>query len=223
MTATLKFSSLPGAYERHLQRKCNNPLFPNAEQYLLAEEVTQARSRDQQDLQAFLTAFEQSVQQASKLTGSVDADVILELKQELERLYVHSCSLAGDLEQHRQALLKLLHVCMATIEKGASDDLVAIQKLRDENTARQLFFSLLETTLVADLLRGDEIIKAHELIPTLLSITTGELPKVLELFEPEQLEEIAKRARNFLATLSNDVVQTTTAHKNLEVIEKISG
>ena len=219
MPTSIKFTTHPGAFERHLQRKYNNPLFPEADQHLFIAEIEQARQKDRQDQQAFLTAFEQSVQQAAQLTGSVDAEIILELKQELERLYVHSCSLAGDLDQHRQAILKLIKICMSTIEKGASDDVIALQKLRDENTAREMFFTLLETKLVADLIRGDEIISATELIPSLLSESPQQITQVLELFDSDQVDEIFEQANDFIASLPVHVVEASGCGKQLAAIE----
>ena len=218
-TPKMKFSALPGAHERHLQRKGNNPLFPNADQYLLAAEIEQARARDQQDLQAFFTAFEESVQQAAKLTGSVDADIVLDLKQDLERLYVSSASLAGDLGLQRDALRKLLSVCMASIENGARDDREALQKIRDEKTAREVFFTLLKTPLVADLIRGDEIVKAEELIPSLLSESRENLLQVLELFDNEQITHLISHARDFIEALPPHVEETSQCRQRLTEME----
>lgn len=219
-TTNMKFSARPGAHERHLQRKCNNPLFPNADQYLLTAEIEQARAKDQQDLQAFLTAFEESVQQAAKLTGSVDADIVLDLKQDLERLYVSGASLAGDLAMHRDALRKLLQVCMATIENGAGDDAIALQKIKDEQQAREVFFALLETPLVADLIRGDEIVKAEELIPAMLSENPENLLQVLELFDNEQIGHIINQAKDFIEKLSPHIVETSQCQQRLAEIER---
>ena len=218
--SNIKFSASAGAYERQLQRKCHNPLFADADQYLLPEEIEQARRKDQQDLQVFFTAFEDAVQQAAQLTGSVDAEVVLELKQELERLYVHSTSLGGDLGQHRDALRKLIQACMATITTGASDDVVALQKLEQETQARAVFFKLLDTSLVADLIRGDEIIKAQELIPTLLSEGEDSLSQVLELFDEEQLDQLVASAKAFIQNLSPQVMQTSQCMARLAQMER---
>ena len=214
-----KFSAIPGAYERQLQRKYHSPLFGDADKYLLPEEIEQARQRDQQDLQVFLSAFEDKVEQAASLTGAVDADVVLELKQELERLYVYSASLGSDLGQYRDALRKLLQVCMATIRKGASDDVMAIHKLDEEEQARNMFFKLLDNPLVADLLRGDEIIKTGELIPTLLSEREGSLQQVLELFDEEQIAELATRAKAYIKQLPDDVIANSQCKQRLSQIE----
>ena len=112
MHPKLRFSAQPGAYERHLQRKANNPLFSLADAHLLQAEIDQARARDEQDLHAFIEAFQETVKQAAALGGSVDSEVVLKLREDLENLYVTSSSLAGDIGQFQQALRKLIQLCM---------------------------------------------------------------------------------------------------------------
>lgn len=220
MKNTIKFSPRPGAYERHLQRKHNNPLFPASQQQFLPAEVEQARQRDQQDLQAFMEAFQETVKQASTLSGSVDSEVVLELKEKLERLYITSSSLAGDLGTYQDALLKLIRVCMQTIRKGASDDVAALRKLDEEEQARTVYFAILESPLVAELMRGDDIIQVDELVPTVLSLELGQLTTILALFEPEYLEQLITRTREFVATLTGDVQEQTQVEHKLALMEK---
>jgi len=216
MTISIKFSAQPGAYERHLQRKYNNPLFPAPDQHLFDKEIEQAREKDQQDLRAFFDAFQETVQQAVELSDSVESDVLLDLKESLERLYVQSTSLAADLEQHQEALQKLLTVCMAGIQKGAEHDPAALKKIQDELTARDVFFDLLKTPLVAELLRGDEIIHKTEMIPSILSESADSLPHVLELFDPVQQQHLIDLAEEFIAQQTIDVKQITQCEARLE-------
>lgn len=220
MTQTIRFSPLPGAFERHLQRKYNNPLFPAPQQQFLQAEIDQARQRDQQDVQAFLEAFDETVKQAANLTGSVDSEVVLDLKEKLERLYVNSCSLAGDLNAHQDALLKLIRVCMQVIRRGAADDVIALRKLDEEEQARTVYFALLETPLVAELMRGDEIIQAEELVPTVLSLNLPQLTAVLALFEPEYLQQLITHTRDFVHSLTVEVEKQTQAGHKLALMEK---
>jgi hypothetical protein len=220
MKNPVSFSPFPGAYERHLQRKYNNPLFPASQQHLLQAEVEQARQRDQQDLQAFLEAFQETVKQASALTGSVDSEVVLDLKEKLERLYVTSSGLAGELGTYQDALLKLIRVCMQTIRSGASDDVIALRKLDEEDQARTVYFAMLESPLVAELMRGDDIIQADELVPTVLSLNLGQLTTVLALFEPEYLEQLILQSREFIKTLPAEVQDQTQVEQKLALMEK---
>ncbi len=221
MTPSIKFSALPGAYERHLQRKYHNPLFPSPDQHLFNKEVEQAREKDQQDLRAFFDAFEETVQEAVELSESVESDVLLDLKEKLERLYVQSTSLAGDLGQHQDALQKLLSVCMTGILKGAEHDPVAIKKIQDELTAREVFFELLDNPFVAVLLRGDEIIHESEMIPCILSEPAESLPQVLELFDPVQQQHLIDLAKEYVEQQSDDIKQATQCAARLELMLKL--
>jgi len=220
MTDSITFSPQPGAYERHMQRKYRNPLFPAAQQQFLNAEIEQARQRDQQDLQAFMEEFQQTVTEAATLSGSVESEIVLDLKEKLERLYVTSCGLAGDLNSFQDALLKLIRVCMQTIRVGASDDVVALRKLDEEDQARTVYFAMLESPLVAELMRGDEVIQPDELVPTVLSLGTPQLVTVLALFEPEYLEQLILHTREFMAKLAPEVQQLSQAGDKLSLMEK---
>ncbi|MEJ2361870.1 MAG: hypothetical protein P8Z75_10650 [Gammaproteobacteria bacterium] len=221
MNQAIRFSPQPGAFEKHLRRKYQNPLFPPAQQNLLQAEVEQARQRDQQDLQVFMEAFDGTVKQAALLNGTVDSEVILDLKEKLERLYVSSSSLAGDLGDYQDALMKLIQVCMQLIRNGASDDVVALRKLDEEDQARTVYFAMLESPLVAELMRGDEIIQTDELVPTVLSLETKDLTSVLALFEPEHLEQLILQTREFIQTQSAETREQTRLGDKLQLMEKV--
>lgn len=218
--AALKFSPLAGAFERSLQRKYENPLFPEEPQPITRDDLDRARAKDQQDLMVFMENFQETLKQTAALLGSVESDVVLDLKEKLERLYVSSASLAQNMSQIHEALLKLLNVCMLTIRKGAADDPKALSKLNDEEQARQIYFSLLETPLVADLLRGDDVISESDLIPSMLSETEQGLKNVMDLFEPEQLNALLEPVRNFVNDLPEETKTTTAVTDRLMQFEE---
>ena len=220
MTIKLRFSTRPGAYERHLQRKAGNPLFRLADAHLLQAEVDQARTRDQQDLHTFIGAFQDTVKQAAALDGSVDSDIVLKLREELENLYVSSNSLAGELQLFQEALSKLIQLCMQSIRSGAEDDPQALKKLDDEEAARQLYFELLKTPLIADLVRNDGLIAESELIPSLLSEEPETLQRVLQLFDAEQIDALLEQTRAFVAALEEDLRFISRAEEKLETMEE---
>ena len=117
--------------------------------------------------------------------------------------------------------MKLIRICMQTIRKGAADDVIALRKLDEEEQARTVYFAMLETPLVAELMRGDEIIQAEELVPTVLSLETRHLTTVLQLFEPEYLQQLVSLSREFVQSLSENVRQTSGAEQKLALMESI--
>lgn len=196
-----KFSDWPGAHERHLQRRENNPLFPASRQVVSAHDIYTAQQLDKEALADFMVRFQSVVQRAIDLESNVDSQIILDLKQDLDRSYEECASLPGDQAEIKQAIVRLIKPIMAAVWKGAEQDPQAQSKLRDEETARGLHFQLLETPLVADLLHPETPIQEDELVPCLLSCTEQELDQVLQLFSPEQLGTICADARTLLGQL----------------------
>lgn len=182
----LIISDLPGRRERHLLRQQDNPLFPEAQRRLNGDRLLEAQRLDHEELEAFITEFHQLVHQAINLKPSEDSEVILQLKEQLDKAYEQACGLADEQDQTRQALHKLIELIMAAVRKGAGNDTLALSELEQETIARATHFELLQHPLVADLLDPESPIRPEELAPTLLSASTDELAAVLSIFDDAQ-------------------------------------
>lgn len=193
-----RFSDRPGARERHLQRKCDNPLFPPAARAVSQDQVTLARQEDVGELQAFQAELREAVEQAVNLRPTEESEVILRLKERLDRLYEQAAGLREDQAQARLALRQLVAVVMRAVWKGAGNDARAQAELEEEEQARAAHYALLEQPLVADLLRPDSPITAGELAPTLLSADAEALAAALTLFDADQVEALCGQARLLL-------------------------
>ncbi len=212
----LKFSDLPGAHERHVRRKSNNPLFLNS--VTESEQLNEARVRDLEDVQQFNHELESTVNQCLNLKSQADSGEVLIIKEKLDQLYERCCGLAGQRGQQKQAIKDLVAPIMLAIEKGASTDPIALKKLDDEKVARQLHFQLLENHLVCDLLRPDSPIATDDLAATLLSEPANSLAVVLDLFDENQLLQIFHQSR---ALLNKQLPEAPLlAQKNLQIIEQ---
>lgn len=219
MTTPPLFSREPGAHERHLRRRHENPLFPTERRRIGDRDVLAARRRDQQDLEAFLERFHQVVQRAVNLDANVQSDVILELKEELDRCYEEAAGLAGDQSRIKEAIVKLVGTIMRAVRQGAEHDAVALRKLDEEDQARSLHYELLEEPLVADLINPEDVIPEGDLIPTLLGSEPAVLEKVLTLFSPEQLTVMIRDARSLVENTTLDATALALAAANLARIE----
>ncbi len=170
--------------------RADNPLFPEDRHSVTAADVLSAQLRDQNELKAFMEDFQALVQRAVELEPNADSEVILKLKEDLDRAYETVCGLMGDLDEIRQAIRRLVTTIMSAVRKGAGNDAAALARLDDEDAARALHYRLLEHPLVADLLRADDLISADELLPTLLSAESDAFAAALQLFTPEQLGQL---------------------------------
>ncbi|HEB95234.1 MAG TPA: hypothetical protein ENI96_02230 [Sedimenticola thiotaurini] len=208
-------------------RKRNNPLFPEAERSLDADRLLEAQRLDHEELEAFITGFHHLVHQAINLKPSEESEVILALKERLDKAYEQASGLADEQDETRQALRKLIDVIMAAVRRGAGNDAVALEELRQEEIARAAHFRLLEYPLVADLLDPDSPIRPDELAATLLSAGEEELEAVLGIFDRAQLALLYEDAGRLLARTpeapESARQRLDQIHRHLEAISAANG
>ncbi len=213
-------SDFPGAHERHVLRKHNNPLFPRPLR-LDDQTLFEAQRRDFEARQAFQRDFEALLEEAVNLEQNVDTDTLLRLKGRLDEAYETACFVSGDQTAIKQAIQKLIAAIMNTlwqhIEPG---DALAQAELRQEEMARQQHFRLLETPLIADLLSPHSPIAPDELAPTLLSADDDELRTALALFDETQLSLLVSQAKALLAPFEQRPDCPPEAWRRLEIMER---
>lgn len=199
---TTAFSQRPGRHERQYRRKLGNPLFAAA---VAADDETllEMQRIDHEELLSFLAELRQTVQQAVELDPNVGSEVVLALKERLDRLYEQSAGLAEDHAGNQAAIRQLIEVIMRNVERGAVGDPQAIDELGQEKAARALHFELLREPLVADLLHPQSTIGAADLAPSLLSESEAAVGAALQLFDLAQLGELYADAEACLAACAD--------------------
>ncbi len=204
----IPFSQLPGRHERHYRRRLGNPLFPGGPQTRDDDALLEVQRLDHVELLAFLAELRRTMQRAVELQANEGSEVILEIKESLDRLYETSAGLAEDQRSNQAAIRQLLEVIMRNVERGAAGDPHAQQELAQERIARDAHFALLHSPLVADLLHPDTTIPADELVPSLLSAEREDLDAALQLFDRGQLVQLQDEVQQFLDrhALSPDAV-----------------
>lgn len=214
----IKPSEHPGAHERHLLRKASNPLFPNAPT-LDDDNLIDAQRLDHEALQTFNTEFRALLEETTSLTGNVESEVILQLKDRLDRAYETTSSIGGDTTAMKGAIRKLLGFIMASVRRGAGADAHAHMELDQEESAREAHFALLSAALVADLLHPDSPIHPDELVPTLLSADKDELQLALQMFDEVQLLAILSQGAALLEQLQGEGVNVSIPQEKLAFMQ----
>ena len=213
------FSDKPGARERHLKRKYRNKLFADNE--VGRDDIIQARQQDAEEAGQFLDHFRQLVQQAVDLDTSAEADVILKLKEQLDKAYEQGAGLAGDQTEIKAMIRRLLDSIMQAMWKGVGQDFQAQSKLETEEQAREAHFTLLESPLVADLIRPDSPIAEDELVSVLLSESEQNLRMAMQIFIPEQQGMLIKKAYEKLSDQDLDEATRADAQQRLSQMEAL--
>lgn len=214
----IKPSEHPGSHERHLLRKASNALFPFAP-ILDDDNLIDAQRLDHEALQTFNSEFRALLEETTSLTGNVDSDVILQLKDRLDRAYETASSLGDELGKTKDAIRKLLGFMMASVRRGAGSDMQAHSELDQEEMAREAHFALLDAPLVADLLNPASPIHPDELVPTLLSADKDELQLALQMFDEVQLLAILSQGAALLEQLQREGVNVSIPQEKLAFIQ----
>ncbi len=203
---SLAFSQLPGRHERHLLRKLNNPLFPEQERVVSPAQLLEAQRQDHTELMEFITGLRSLVQQAIHLQPNEESEVILGIKDQLDMAYEQASVLADDQTEAKNAIKKLTQVIMNSIRSSASGDQTALEKLKQEEQARNIHYGMLQHHIVADLLHPESPIIENDLAPSLLSETSQGLQAAMELFDSTQLQIICEDASELLKRLAAEGV-----------------
>jgi len=212
-------SENPGAHERHLIRRNENELFGQRATEVNNDLLQYAQKRDHDLLQQFMLEFREIMNKTVTLKSNEDSEVILEIKNSLDKLYAQSVSVADDQTKVQQSLKKLIEVVMQSIKKGAENDEQALQELAQEEAARDAHFVFLKSKLVADILDPESPIENEDLLPTLLSSGKDDLALATQLFDLEQIGFLLQQGKLLLDELDGKGVDVTKAAENFVFME----
>lgn len=214
----LSFSDLPGARERQLIRRHQNPLF-GAYNTVNPKDLDNARSDDALERDQFYREFQQVLQEIADLTGEVDSEKILAMKQRVDQMYEQCAGLAGDNQGAIDGLARLQKMIMEAISQGAAGDETASRELKQEAVARELHQELLQHKLICDLLRPDSLIGQEQLAATMLSEDLESVQAALILFQPRPLQALIDACEKLLAGMEDDSEQVANARRNLDIFK----
>ena len=198
----MKFSDTPGMRERQLIRRHNNPLFTVNE--VTMDDLQNAQREDFKEAEDFMKEFRDLVQQAVDLDDNSDPDVVLKLKEQLDKHYEKCAGLAGDQAEIKEMLNRLIKAIMQVMWKSIGNDSMARSKLEMEEQARSSHYTLLEYKIITDILRPDSIIEENNLMATLLSEEKEAIQVALQIFQPEQQLALCKMAGDALDKLDKE-------------------
>ncbi len=204
----LIFSSLPGLYEGHLQRLYRTPLFSGS---ISQEQVQKAKKQDDKIRQDYIKTLQTLLEKATQLQGNEKSEVVLALKEDLEKSYAECVCLAGKNTPYKDALKKLIEIVNHSIRQAAHDDNTALHTLEHEELARQQHFYLLENRFIADLLHPQSPIAENQLLPCLLNESCASMKDILPLFTLEQLIELQTQTQILLQDKENAAIDLSNA------------
>jgi len=159
-----KWSKVPGCFERHLQRRDGNVLFPLERRIVSREEVEQAQRRDKLDQERFIEAVRNL---KIELNNSEDRNPLFtshnsSFLQRVQALLEEAASIGGNIENAIHILEtteeKMIQCLNASMPEGKE----LLEKAKSLSTMHRIPY-------LAQMKRRDTPILENEQVPTLLS------------------------------------------------------
>jgi hypothetical protein len=191
----LQWSEAPGCWERVLQTRYGNPLFPPERRHVTQQEVDAARQRDLEEHQNFRAAIVDVLGEAtSSLAKVVSYDDAEAFRRKLEDLLHRATEIGAEAE--RNTLWSLYQTHTAEIEESIetlwqankAEALTAARELHRISEARLIQFS----GFVAQFMRKDSPIPHAEIAPHLLSQCSSTIVQFMSVLDDEQAKEMLR-------------------------------
>ncbi len=213
MSIEMLFSKNTGRHERMLKRQYNNPLFGKSE--IEPFDIQDARRQDSSEVETFVNEFRDLVVEVTELDPNADVELILKIKETLDKTYEASAGLAGDQTEIQQMIKRLLNMMMQSMWKAVGNDAMGISKLEMEEQARQAHFTLLEHPFIADLLSPESNITESLMVPSLLNEKADVVMLAVQLFDPGQQQLVYQQGLELLKDLDENNEKVRQARQRL--------
>ncbi len=214
------FSKWPGAWERHLIRRYQHPHFFESCKPPSAQDISEAQSRDQQELGQFHLSLQSLIRRCTDLTTETSAASITAIKKELDSCHDTAFSLAADLTEQKTAIATLNEVITSAMRRALTgeDEALRLQLIKDE-AKRMAKLSRLEHPIVSDLLRSISPIPQGQLTAALLCESDKAYKAALEVLSTNRKNYLATRIDTIMKSLNSEKF-LTQANRKRELLLK---
>jgi hypothetical protein len=185
------WSSSPGSFERQLQRREGNPMFPKALREPTSEDIQMARVNDEKDFkdaEAAATSWIKGVE-ALLENGATIGTIAPYHRSSSDVMRI--CALAGEPAESYRLRIKHIDSTIAAqilkaMEKSSPDDAA---KLRESDRSWTALGGITSHPLFAQLARKDGPIREDEHLPTILCETVETVGEIVGIVSAIQMQD----------------------------------
>jgi hypothetical protein len=218
-----KWSASPGAMERHLQRRYNNPLFPLHRQVVTSSDVYEARVADYQALADIRVELAELAREFYGLTElPVDWHPLLNgLRERLDKLEEYRLMAGGENESLGGAIAELRDKVMEIWRSALHNNAHQLATLEEAETVqRERRAALYATDWMRQLRSHASPIPPQEVVAALLSDTPTEIERAVAALQAEpQLHSTLDNCRSYAHRLVSEV--RAAGHTLPDIDEKL--
>jgi hypothetical protein len=216
----LAWSTEPGCYERHLQRRHQNPLFPPASRVVTQEEVDAARTHDAAEAKAFHAEVWELVRASQKLSDPLTVRQAFEIRQKIDDLMDRAAELGGNLAKEEEMLSTLYEALISDVRRGLEqvENDEALQRLQKAEEFRTKFVEQVHNRFFAQMKREDSPIKPEEIVPSLLTEEPESIQLVMNILDDDTKNLFQREAIGIIKEAEAAGATVHQANKKLQAM-----
>lgn len=197
----LIWSQNPGCFERHLQRKYRNALFPSDSRVVTQDQIDRARARDSVDAEDVRHRFTSLLRGLAE-GGAASGGEALDRREALGDLLSRAAEVGDALKDDMPAIFQMYEAVVRDILASLSDSPELARELRTALAFSIEKRRLFNNCFVAQLRRRDTPIHPDEVVPSLLSETPETIRLMTEVLsdQPDLLAGLQERAFELIAS-----------------------
>lgn len=173
-----KWSENPGAFEQHLMRRYNNPLFPKDRRKITQEEIASARKKDTRDYEEVKSRLNDLLQDIVSLPDSIDFATTNDFLDRLQDLTLDAMGVGGQASDVALLAQELRNEFLATWKTTFVEHPNLKRLLEKAEQFDQLYAQRFHTPFPAPMLREDKSIPPGEVIPAILMEGPNEIATI---------------------------------------------
>ena len=215
MPSDLEWSENPGCFERHLQRKHNNPLFPEPDREVNQKQIVEARERDQEDAANLQTECLELVSDVEKLPELATAGDVGPIRERIDDLLDRAAGIGGDADVISDLLITLRKSLVDSMREGMKDNEEALKALEDAEDYHHSRVEIVHNPYVAQVGR----IPTEDLISAMLSESPETIRIAMSLISDDEKPSVVKEACDLLERALAEGADILLADEKLKAIK----
>ncbi len=156
------WSDSPGCFERHLQRREGNLMFPPERRIVTHKEIEEAREKDRVEQQKFVDKVNAFVAKIKALGQSATPDQVGDMLKEIQAILEEAASIGGNIEHYVRTLEGTEETLMQSMTEVIQDIEEPLKEIYSLSVSKR-------SPYIAQLSRIDSPILKEEQLSTLLS------------------------------------------------------
>jgi hypothetical protein len=203
-SSPLSWNENPGAFERHLQRRHKNVLFPPNRRTVTQGDINTARLRDHQDYEELKARAIRFTEDILKLPDHIASSQVNALRERMDELIRDAMGVGGRAYEIALEVKKIRQTLIQSWRGAVAGNAEALRALDEADQFWHANAPLFHIPFIREMLRKDGPIPAEDVVPALLSEQPETIATVMSWFkDPRKKAIVQAEAASILKSVMN--------------------